>query len=49
MVGEKLLGRMAVGVEAGADEPIDVGAVIGGAEGFQPCRGVVLSGPDCVA
>ncbi len=49
VVGEKLLGCLAVGVEASAEEPVNVGAVFSGAEGSQPCCGVVLAGPDCKA
>jgi hypothetical protein len=49
VISEQLLGRLPVGAEAGPDESVGVGAVIGGAGGLQPCCGIVPAGPDCQA
>ena len=46
VVGEKLLRRLAVVAEAGTDEPVHVGGVIGGADGLQPCCGIPPARPD---
>jgi hypothetical protein len=38
VVAEQLLGRMTVGVQARAQKPVDLGAVLGGAERAQLSR-----------
>jgi hypothetical protein len=43
--GEQPPGRRPVGVQARAEEPVDVGAVVGRAERSQPCRGLLLGRP----
>ena len=45
MLGEELLGRLAVGAQAGADEAVDVGAVVWRAAAHQQRGRLALAGP----
>jgi len=49
VLGEQLLGAASVCIEAGADEPVEVGGVVNSAKAAQPLGDADVSCPDCSA